>query len=137
LSRAVAVETHDAVWPGRGGTRNSRNTATQAAARAFIRAGLADAGGKQTATLHDLRRTCGSLMMLSRGVPLIVVSRHLGTRRPLGRARVYSHLLRDDQLAAVPAAFEEALRTPRSQQARNNRDASTTDTGRTRDGPKP
>lgn len=62
-------------------------------------------------------------MMLSRGVPLIVVSRHLGTRRPLVKARVYAHLLRDDQLAAVPAAFEEVLRAPRSLQARNNRDA--------------
>jgi integrase len=57
--------------------------------------------------------------MLSRGVPLIVVSRHLGHATPLVTARVYAHLLRDDQLAAVPASFEEAL----SQQARNNRDA--------------
>jgi integrase len=110
------------VWPGRGGKELAEHSATQAAARAFVRADLTDAAGKATATLHDLRRTCGSLM-LSRGVPLIVVSRHLGHATPLVTARVYAHLLRDDQLAAVPAAFEEALRAPRSQQARNNRDA--------------
>ncbi len=114
------------MWPGRGGKELAIHSATQAATRAFHRAGLSGF------TLHDRRRTCGSLM-LSRGVPQIVVSRHLGHATPLVTARVYSHLLRDDQLAAVPAAFEDAF----SQQARNNRDAQTTDTGRTRDGPKP
>ncbi len=104
------------VWPGRGGKELAEHSATQAAARAFARAGLEDV------VLHDLRRTCGSLM-LSRGIPLIVVSRHLGHATPLVTARVYAHLLRDDQLAAVPAAFEEALRAQGSQQARNNRDA--------------
>ncbi len=78
----------------------AEHSASQAAARAFRRAGLSGY------TRHDLRRTCGS-PMLSRAVPLIVVSRHLGRATVQVTARVYAHLLRDDQLAAVPAAFEE------------------------------
>lgn len=90
---------------GRDGGEMSEHSATHAATRAFHRAGISGA------TLHDLRRTCGSLL-LSRGVPLIVVSRHLGHATPQVTATVCAHLLRDSQLAAVPAAFEEAFASP-------------------------
>ena len=93
------------VWPGRDGSEMGERSPTQAAARAMVRAGLTDGDEQPIATLHDLRRTCGSLM-LSRGVPLIVVSRHLGHADVQITARVYAHLLRADQLAAAPAAFE-------------------------------
>jgi integrase len=88
---------------GRDGAAHSP---TQAASRALIRAGLIDAAGKPLTTLHGLRHTCGSIL-LSRGVPLIVVSRHLGHADPNITARVYAHLLDDSQLDQVGDVFGE------------------------------
>jgi integrase len=87
------------VWPGRAGRELAEHSPTHSAARALRTAGIEDA------TLHDLRRTAGSLA-LSKGVPLLVVSRFVGHSSPLVKARVYAHLLSDDALAEVPAAFE-------------------------------
>jgi integrase len=70
-----------------------------------------DDDGKPLVTLHDLRRTCGSLM-LAKGFSLIAVSRHLGNANPNVTARVYAHLLGDEQLAALPAAFEAVNAPP-------------------------
>jgi hypothetical protein len=41
--------------------------------------------------------------------PLLIVSRHLGHATPQVTSRVYVRLLNDGALAAVPAAFAEAL----------------------------
>ena len=54
--------------------------------------------------LHGLRHTCGSIL-LARGVPLIVVSRHLGHADPNITARVYAHLLSDAQLDQAAHVF--------------------------------
>jgi integrase len=59
----------------------AEHSPTHTAARALRRAGIEDA------TLHDLRLTAGSLAV-SRGVPLLVVSRFLGHSSPLVTARV-------------------------------------------------
>jgi len=55
-------------------------------------------------TLHGLRHTCGSIL-LARGVPLIVVSRHLGHADPNIIARAYAHLLSDSQLDQAADVF--------------------------------
>jgi site-specific recombinase XerC len=56
--------------------------------------------------LHGLRHTAASIM-LSRGVPLIVVSRQLGHTNPNITATVYAHLIdQDQQLHQAAAVFE-------------------------------
>ena len=77
---------------------------TQTVMRAMTRAGLVDDAGKPLVTLHGLRHTCGSIL-LARGVPLIVVSRHLGHADPNITARVYAHLLSDSELDHAAAVF--------------------------------
>jgi integrase len=77
---------------------------TQAVTRALVRAGLLDDDGRPLVTLHGLRHTCGSIL-LARGVPLIVVSRHLGHTDPNITARVYAHLLSDTQLDQAAEVF--------------------------------
>jgi integrase len=94
------------VWPGRQGAAMDAHSPTQAATRALIRAGLVDGDGRPLTTLHGLRHTCGSIL-LGRGVPLIVVSRHLGHADPNITARVYAHLLEDAQLDQIGDVFGE------------------------------
>ena len=84
------------------------HTPTQACTRSLIRAGLIDDSGRPIVTLHGLRRTCGSLS--PEGFSLIAVSRFLGHADPHVTARVSAHLLDDEQLAALPAAFEDLER---------------------------
>lgn len=93
------------VWPGRSGGMMGEGSATQACRRAMIRAGLVDDDGEPLVTLHGLRHTCASIM-LSKNVPLIVVSRHLGHSNANITARIYAHLIDDEQLRAVADAFE-------------------------------
>lgn len=52
--------------------------------------------------IHDLRHTCAS-WMLGNGVPLIVVSAHLGHEDPATTARIYGHLDRAAGQAAAEA----------------------------------
>jgi integrase len=92
------------VWPGRRGQPMDAHTPTQAAARALARAGLVDDAGRPLVTLHGLRHSCGSIL-LARGVPLIVVSRHLGHADPNVTAKVYAHLLNDAQLDQAASVF--------------------------------
>ena len=82
----------------------SARAPTHAVVRAIARAGLVDASGKPLVSVHGLRHTFASIL-LSRGVPLIVVSRHLGHADPNITARVYAHLLSDTQLDEAAAVF--------------------------------
>ncbi len=85
---------------------------TQAVTRALLRAGLVDRGARPLVTLHGLRHTCGSIL-LTRGVPLIVVSRHVGHADPNITARVYAHVLSDTRLDQAADIFQ----TPSSAEA--------------------
>lgn len=93
------------VWPGQRGGPMDAHTPTQAAARALDRAGLVDADGAPLVTLHGLRHTAASIM-LSRGVPLIVVSRQLGHADPKITASTYAHLLGDSELDRAATVFD-------------------------------
>lgn len=93
------------VWPGRSGGPMDAHTPTQAAARALERAGLVDGAGSPLVTLHGLRHTAASIM-LSRGVPLIVVSRQLGHADPKITASTYAHLLGDSELDRAAIVFD-------------------------------
>jgi integrase len=93
------------VWPGRRGQPMDAHTPTQATARALAQAGLIDDAGRPLVTLHGLRHSCGSIL-LARGVPLIVVSRHLGHADPNVTAKVYAHLLNDAQLDQAARVFD-------------------------------
>jgi integrase len=92
------------VWPGRTGGPMSAHAPTHAVMRAMTRAGLVDHRGKPLVSVHGLRHTCASVL-LARGVPLIVVSRHLGHADPNITARVYAHLLSDSQLEQAAEVF--------------------------------
>lgn len=92
------------VWPGEGGGPMHSHSPSQAVTRTLVRAGLVDGEGRPLVTLHGLRHTCGSIL-LARGVPLIVVSRHLGHADPNITARVYAHLLNDAQLDQAADVF--------------------------------
>jgi integrase len=93
------------VWPGRSGAPMHEHTPTQTCTRALHRAGLIDETGAPLVTLHGLRHTCASIMLM-RGVPLIVVSRHLGHADVNITARVYAHLSDDAQLDQAATAFQ-------------------------------
>ena len=93
------------VWPGKVGGPMHEHTPTQTCTRAMTRAGLVDAEGTPLVTLHGLRHTCASLMLM-KGVPLIVVSRHLGHANMNITARVCAHLVDDAQLGAAADAFQ-------------------------------
>lgn len=95
------------VWPGRSNGPMDLSTPGQALDRLQRRAGLVDATGRPLVSFHGLRHTAASIM-LSRGVPLIVVSRQLGHANPNITAQVYAHLLSDSQLDDAAAVFEEA-----------------------------
>jgi len=99
------ADAHGYVWPGTKGAPMNAHSPTQAVSRALVRAGLVDHDGRPLVTLHGLRHTCGSVL-LARGVPLIVVSRHLGHADPNITARVYAHLLSDAQLDQTADVFE-------------------------------
>ena len=92
------------VWPGSGGGPLHAHSPTHAVKRATTRAGLVDEDGKPLVSLHGLRHTCGSILS-ARGVPLIVVSRHLGHADPNSTAHVYAHLLSDTQVEQAAAVF--------------------------------
>ncbi len=94
------------VWPGRRGEPMDAGTPTQALARAAIKSGLVNDGGRPLVTFHGLRHTAASIM-LAHDVPLIVVSRQLGHVNPQVTAEVYAHLLNDSQLDLAAGAFEE------------------------------
>jgi integrase len=96
------------VWPGARGSPMNEHTPTQTCARALARAGLVDEEGRPLVTLHGLRHTCASLMLM-KGVPLIVVSRHLGHADVNITARVYAHLTDDSQMDAAADAFQNLL----------------------------
>jgi excisionase family DNA binding protein len=93
------------VWPGTNGGMMHEHTPTQTCNRALIRAGLVDAEGKPMVTLHGLRHTCASLMLLD-GRPLLKVSRYLGHADVNITARVYAHLTDDSELDAGVDTFQ-------------------------------
>jgi integrase len=93
------------VWPGTNGGMMHEHTPTQTCARALTRAGLVDAEGKPLVTLHGLRHTCASLMLLD-GRPLLKVSRYLGHADVNITARVYAHLTDDSELDAGADTFQ-------------------------------
>lgn len=94
------------VWPGPSGDRLRTRAIWKTIKLAIERAGLVDEDQRPVVTAHGLRHTCGS-MLLARGVPLIVVSRHLEHRDAKVTADVYAHLLDvDAQLEAAARAFE-------------------------------
>lgn len=95
----------DFVWPGRDGGPMHDRSAHRALERASRRARLLDVSGKPLVSLHGLRHTAASIM-LSAGVPLIVVSRQLGHATPHITATTYAHLLGDSELDYAAAAFE-------------------------------
>lgn len=97
------------VWPGTTGGPMAADTPTQALERALTDAGLLDHAGKPLVSLHGLRHGAGSLL-LSQGVPLIVVSRFLGHADVQITAGVYSHLVdADAQLAEAARRMQAAL----------------------------
>lgn len=103
------------VWPGQDGGPMESSTPSQALSRVLDRAGLVanpkprpkGERPRGLVTLHGLRHTAASIM-LSRGVPLVVVSRQLGHANPNITAQVYAHLLSDSQLDDAAAVFEPA-----------------------------
>ena len=101
-----AADARGYIWPGTDGAPVNAHSPTQAVTRALLRAGLVDDDGRPLVTLHGLRHACGSIL-LARGVPLIVVSRHLGHADPNVTARVYAHLLSDSQLDQAAEVFAD------------------------------
>ncbi|MCF3939962.1 tyrosine-type recombinase/integrase [Gordonia tangerina] len=63
---------------------------------------LNEAGEGKKPRVHDLRHTCAS-WMIAAGVPLVVVSRHLGHEDITTTAQVYTHLDRDGFRQAADA----------------------------------
>jgi integrase len=94
------------VWPGVDGGPMGAGSPSQLLRRALCRAGLVDADERPLVTFHGLRHTAGSLC-LSKDVSLIVVSRQLGHADPQITAKVYAHLLRDEQLDEAAEVFEQ------------------------------
>ncbi len=93
------------VWPGRVGGPMAADSPGQLLERALRRCGLVDADGRPLVSFHGLRHSAGSIM-LSAGVPLIVVSRQLGHANPQITATVYAHLLGDSELDRAAGVFE-------------------------------
>lgn len=92
------------VWPGRDGGPMHDRSAHRAVERACARGGLVDGEGAPLVSLHGLRHTAASVMLLA-GVPLLVVSRQLGHASVDVTARVYAHLVDDGGLDAAADAF--------------------------------
>jgi integrase len=93
------------VWPGKAGQAMDDCAPNHLLRRTQQRAGLIDDLGKPLVTFHGLRHTAASIM-LSRDVPLIVVSRQLGHANPHITATIYAHLLGDSELDLAAQAFE-------------------------------
>jgi integrase len=92
------------VFPSRAGTPLSvHNVYRRAWKPLLLRAGL-----PPTTRMHDLRHTCATLL-LSRGVPVKVVSEMLGHASVSITLDTYSHVLPDMQESAA-RAMDEALR---------------------------
>jgi integrase len=110
------------VWPGKDGGEMHSHTPTQAHARAMERAGLVHDPASTTdtprkgrrkrttsrplVTLHGLRHTFVSTL-LAKGGKLIDVSRVAGHADPAITAKVYAHLLHDDQVSYLADLFDE------------------------------
>lgn len=97
------------VWPGRQeGPMHDRSLA-RAVERVCARAELTEERvgfrPRPLVTPHGLRHTAASVM-LSAGVPLIIVSRQLGHANPNITATTYAHLLGDSQMDAAAAVFD-------------------------------
>ncbi len=122
---SIAVESNPDeghVWPGKDGGEMHPHTPTQAHSRAMERAGLVYESAstidtprkgrrKRTTprplvTLHGLRHTFVSTL-LANGGKLIDVSRVAGHADPAITAKVYAHLLHDDQVAYLADLFDE------------------------------
>jgi integrase len=71
------------------------------------RAGLLDKDGKPLIVFHGLRHTRASHLLLD-GVPMLEVSRFLGHASQLITANAYSHLVPEEEFAAIKKLFVEA-----------------------------
>jgi integrase len=93
-----------------GGPMSDRGVTLRGLDVAIKKAGINDDPTKPKLTWHDLRRTCGSLL-LSRGANLPYVARFLGHSNPGVTARVYAKVLdssaQDEQATAI---FDDILR---------------------------
>lgn len=67
-----------------------------------------EAAGLPHVTFHDLRRTCGTMMVQAK-VDLYVVSKVLGHSSPAVTAKHYAHLQTDRMLDGLNAAFAPAI----------------------------
>lgn len=106
--KAVVSDGADAagyVWPGRDGGPMAADSPGQLLARTLKRCGLITETGTPLVSFHGLRHSAGSIM-LSCGVPLIVVSRQLGHANPHITATVYAHLLGDSELDRAASVFD-------------------------------
>jgi integrase len=108
---AESVETGGAdpggyVWPGKAGQAMDDCASHHLLRRAQARAERVDDLGKPLVTFHGLRHTAASIM-LSRDVPLIVVSRQLGHANPHITATIYARLLSGSELDLAARAFED------------------------------
>ena len=83
--------------------------------RACVR--LAGKAGLKRTGLHTLRHSHASLL-LSKGVPIPVVSKRLGHSDPYTTARIYSHALPSDERAAAEMweSIVAGKRSPRSEE---------------------
>lgn len=101
--------TEEFVWPGREGGPMSPSSISHLVSRLQKKAGLIDSKGRHKANLHGLRHSAGSIA-LSQGVPLTIVSASLRHSKPDFTARVYSHILGDQELDRFADALRDTLR---------------------------
>ncbi len=73
--------------------------------RAQLRAGLLDEDGRPLIVFHGLRHSRASHLLLD-GAPMLEVSRFLGHASQLVTANAYSHLVPDDEFAAIRGLFD-------------------------------
>lgn len=91
LAQGAAWQEHNLVFPSEVGTPLSgRNLSARDFKRSLRNAGLRDI------RFHDLRHTCATLL-LSAGVPVLIVSRTLGHTSIQITLDIYGHVLPDDQ----------------------------------------
>jgi integrase len=97
------------VWPGRDAHQAmGRGVPGQLLARTLRRARLLDADHRPLVTFHGLRHTAAALAF-AHGVPLLTISRQLGHSNPAITAKVYAHLVGDDQLDAFARAMDRTI----------------------------
>lgn len=87
------------------------STPGQTLERALRRADLVGRDGKPLVTVHGLRHTAASIIVV-RGVPLTIVSRQLGHANPNITATIYAHLLDEAHLDRAAAVFETPEAAP-------------------------